>query len=243
MSNPGISCYCSTYGRPTELLENSIQCFLEQDYDGPKELVILNDFTKQELVFNHPEVKIINHPERIKPLGKKFNYNISLCKYDILACWEDDDVFLKNRLSYSFYNMKNDIFHTHDAFYEAKARDIQISRNIFHSTHMFTKELFNKVGGYNENDVCSIDLSIMEKFRKEVGNYTQDMAVQERFYIYVWQEAHSYHGSGWGPQNENVSDSATEVVENQIKAGQVETGKVILYPRLRYNFYEFLPRK
>jgi hypothetical protein len=43
MSKPGISCYCSTFGRPVNLVENSIQCFLDQDYDGPKELVILTD--------------------------------------------------------------------------------------------------------------------------------------------------------------------------------------------------------
>ena len=118
MNLPGISCYCSTYGRPKILIENSIQCFLEQDWAGPKELVILNDFDKQELIFNHPEVKIINTKERIKPLGKKFNENISLCKYDLLATWEDDDIFLRNRLTYSYNNMRDDIFHTHDAFFE-----------------------------------------------------------------------------------------------------------------------------
>ena len=76
MSKPGISCYCSTFGRPVNLVENSIQCFLDQDYDGPKELVILNDLNVQELVFDHPEVKIVNSKERIKPLGKKFNHNL-----------------------------------------------------------------------------------------------------------------------------------------------------------------------
>lgn len=243
MSKPGISCYCSTYGRPTHLLENSIQCFLDQDYDGPKELVILNDFDKQELVFDHPEVKIINSPERIKPLGKKFNDNISLCKYDVLACWEDDDVFLKNRLSYSFEHMKNGIFHTPQAFFERGIKDIILSQNIFHSTHMFTRELFDKVGRYTEADQCSIDLSIMEKFRKELGHYQQDMDVKDRWYIYVWGGAGSYHGSGWGPSNENISDSAAQIVEMQIEQGHVKTGKIILEPKLRYNFYEYLPKE
>ena len=85
MDLPGISCYCSTYGRPQALLENSIQCFLDQDYAGPKELVILNDFSEHDLVFDHPEVRIINLKERIKPLGRKFNMNIDLCSYGIVA--------------------------------------------------------------------------------------------------------------------------------------------------------------
>jgi hypothetical protein len=243
MSKPGISCFCSTFGRPKNLLENSIQCFLDQDYDGPKELVILNDLDVQELAFDHPEVRIINHPERIKPLGRKFNYNVELCKYDIVAVWEDDDVFLKNRLSYSIENMKNGIFHTHHAFYERGIKDIILAQNIFHSTHMFTKELFNKVGGYTEADVCSIDVSIMEKFRRELGHYSQDMPVKDRWYIYVWAGANSYHGSGWGPTNESISDSAAQIVQMHLAQGVTLKGRVELEPKLRYNFYEHLPKE
>ena len=38
---PAVSCLCVTYGRPTLLLEESIQSFLQQDYVGKKELIIL----------------------------------------------------------------------------------------------------------------------------------------------------------------------------------------------------------
>jgi len=240
---PAVSCYCSTYGRPTRLLESSIQCFLNQDYDGPKELVILNDFNQQELVFDHPEVRIINHPERIKPLGRKFNENIKLCKYDILACWEDDDIFLPNRLSYSIANMRNGIFHTHHAFFEQAEKSFIKSQNIFHSTHVFTRELFNQVGGYPEIDQCSVDISIMDRFRQAVGNYTQDINdTKDYVYCYVWGGAQSYHGSGWGASNTNVSDSATDIVQMQIGQGHVRTGVINLEPKLRYNFYDYLPR-
>lgn len=238
---PGISCYCSTYGRPKKILENSIQCFLEQDYSGPKELVILNDFDKQELVFDHPEVKIINHPERITPLGRKFNHNIDLCTYDILATWEDDDVFLKNRLSYSYTHMKNDIFHTHNAYYEISEKNIVSTRNIFHSTHMFTRDLFNKAR-YDENeDSCSLDISIMSKFRNLIGDYTQDVNGSDIFYIYVWACSQSYHGSGHGTSNKNISQMAADIVSQQIQNNNVSTGSIILEPKLRYNFYDFLP--
>jgi Glycosyltransferases involved in cell wall biogenesis len=37
-----ISCLCPTYKRPT-LLANAIACFLQQDYDGPAELIVLDD--------------------------------------------------------------------------------------------------------------------------------------------------------------------------------------------------------
>ena len=59
MSNPLISCKCITYGR-TNLLEEAVHSFLIQEYNGPKELIIVNDYPLQTLIFNHPEVKVIN---------------------------------------------------------------------------------------------------------------------------------------------------------------------------------------
>ena len=242
MENPGISCYCSTYGRPQRLLESSIQCFLDQDYEGPKELVILNDFTEQELVFDHPEVRIINYHERIKPLGTKFNYNVSICKYDILACWEDDDIFLKNRLSYSYKNMKEGIFHTHHAFFEKGEKDFIKAQNIFHSTHMFTRDLFNAVGGYPEIDQCSVDISIMDKFRQMIGNYSQDIPnLKDYIYCYVWSGAQSFHGSGWGAENTHISDSAADIVKMQIEQGHVKKCRIVLETKYRYNYYDYFP--
>ena len=87
-----------------------------------------------------------------------------------------------------------------------------------------------------------IMLKIMEKFRKQLGHYSQDMDIKDRWYIYVWAGANSYHGSGWGPTNENISDSAAQIVQMHLKEGHVPSGKVVLEPKLRYNFYEYLPK-
>jgi hypothetical protein len=241
---PSISCYCSTFGRPKHILENSIQCFLEQDYKGPKELVILNDLQDQELEFNHPEIRIINYPSRIKPLGKKFNINIENCKYEYLATWEDDDFFLSNRLSFGVANMKNGVFHTHDGFVQRGFRKIEKTANYFHSQHIFTKKLFNEIGGYAERDQCTIDIELMEKLRKAVGEYSTKLTNEDDYsYVYVWAGADSYHGSGMGIENMNISDSAFETVKQQINNGIVKTGNIKLNPKLRYNIYDFLPTR
>ena len=68
MPNPKVSCYCPTYGR-TSSLEEAIYRFLNQDYDGEKELIILNDLQDQTLFFDHPEVKIINS-KKVHQLGR-----------------------------------------------------------------------------------------------------------------------------------------------------------------------------
>jgi cellulose synthase/poly-beta-1,6-N-acetylglucosamine synthase-like glycosyltransferase len=40
-NQPPVSCFCLTYGRPC-LLEEAIHSFLQQDYAGPKEMIVLN---------------------------------------------------------------------------------------------------------------------------------------------------------------------------------------------------------
>lgn len=50
---PPVSCLCPTYGR-VALLEEAIYAFLQQDYPGPKELIVLNDYEQQTLFFDHP---------------------------------------------------------------------------------------------------------------------------------------------------------------------------------------------
>ena len=94
------SCQCITYGRP-ELLEEAIESFHRQDYEGEKELIILNDHADQHLVYSHPEVKIINTPARFRTIGEKRNACIAMCSGGVIFPWDDDDISLPWRISLS----------------------------------------------------------------------------------------------------------------------------------------------
>ena len=83
MTLPKISCLCPTYGRPRQL-EHAIESCLRQDYQGEKELIILNDYGEQSLIYAHPEVKIYNVWEQIRPLGAKFNATASTAMFGFL---------------------------------------------------------------------------------------------------------------------------------------------------------------
>ena len=246
MTHNGISCYCATYGRPKQLIENSIQCFLEQDYSGPKELIILNDCKYQKYVFDHPEVKIVNLDEKIPILGVKFNETVKLCKYDLLATWEDDDIFLKHRLSYSSHRLKNDVvFHSYNCFKETKIKLIEPYYAYAHSTHLIDKNLFYDVGGYEELDVGHIDLSLMKKISDKTGFYTQEIpSLKDRFYIYRWNTSASYHASGFSQKNSQsgLSVLVEQDILSKIEKGTLDAGEIILKPKLSYNFYDYLPQ-
>lgn len=229
MDYPAVSCYTSTYGR-VHCLNEVLESFLRQNYKGKKELVILNDYADQELIFNHPEVVVINHKDRITPLGNKFNKNIELCSHDILCCMEDDDIYLPNHITYAVENMKNGIFHTGLAWVKTGFGAMHRSGNYFHASHVFTRELFNKVNGYPEKDNCTVDVGIMGKFNKEVGSYTQHPKPEDMTYIYRWGNG-SYHGSGWGGGIDNLSELAEQSIARQKAMAKIPTDKVILEPK------------
>lgn len=72
---------------------------MEQDYQGAKELIILNDNPSQKLTCNFQGVRVVNLPERISSLGKKYNELVKLAYGTIILPWEDDDISLPHRIS------------------------------------------------------------------------------------------------------------------------------------------------
>lgn len=232
MPLPKVSCYCATYGRP-HVLEESLESFLRQDYAGEKELIILNDFHKNILSFDHPQVKVINVSKHIVPLGKKFNATVGLCTGDVFMPWEDDDIFLPNRLTYTIANMKNGFFHTGFAFFEHYDKLI-FSGNHFHCNMAVSRELWNKVGGYSEIDNCTLDIELMHRLKKEVNFTDHEIKKEDLFYIYRWGGSGSYHASGWG------SNPGVEVSKNAegFMTSRDIVGEYTLKPFWKYDYFE-----
>ncbi len=94
-----VSCICLTFGRPW-LLEEAMESFLRQDYQGDAELVIFNDFPEQRLAYRgDPRVRLTNCEKRFGSLGTKRNAAIGAARGDVLLTWDDDDVSLPGRIS------------------------------------------------------------------------------------------------------------------------------------------------
>jgi hypothetical protein len=99
---PKVSCICPTYSRPHAdlwMLEECVYWFTAQDFVGEKELIILNDNPRQELVCNVPNVRVVNHHTRYDSLGAKYNALLELATGDVIFPWEDDDISLPHRIS------------------------------------------------------------------------------------------------------------------------------------------------
>jgi len=239
MSLPGISCYCNTYGRP-HILEEAVESFLRQDYQGPKELVILNDCAEQELIFDHPEVRIFNINRRISPLGRKFNISITKCQYDILACWEDDDIYLPRHLSTAMQYYSNGMFHTKFAWFQTTASTLVHTFNYYHASHVFAKDLFVTIGGYKDTDQRNLDQDLMTKFENIIGNYHIKLEPAELTYIYRWSTTNSYHGSQW---SDLISLEAEKYITTSKSNGTLPTGRIELKPAWRVDYINLIPKE
>ena len=238
MIYPKISCLCPTYGRP-HALEEAIHSFLIQDYPGEKELVILNDLPDQQLHFKHSQVKIVNLPNRITNLGEKFNLTALEATGEVFAVWDDDDIFLPHRLTYSFERMWRGLFHTGLGFYEVGPQQIEYAQNLFHSCLMLTKKAFWDIGGYRRVDWCGADTLLFQDLIARYGEFSKTIPDQDRFYIYRWSTVQSYHVSGWS--SEKVSSLVENFVKDRIQSGQLQSGVVELRPYWSYDYPEFLP--
>ena len=150
---PKISCVMPTYGRP-EYVNEAVWTFLQQD-DLHKELIILNDCPGQTFAFDHPDVRIFNEPERFPTLGEKRNRSVDLADGDLIAVWDDDDVFLPWRLSFT----RERLAASGTPFYLAAEfwaywgqnwlHDNQAAAGwCYHPNTLFTKALWRSVGGY-----------------------------------------------------------------------------------------------
>jgi hypothetical protein len=99
-ASPPVTCICPAEGR-VELLEEAIHSFLRQDYPGPKELIVLNDVPGQTLVYDHPEVHVVNVPRRFHSAAEKHKAAVGLASHDLIVPWPEDDICLPHRLSFT----------------------------------------------------------------------------------------------------------------------------------------------
>ena len=232
-SLPKVSCLCITFARPA-LLEEAIQSFLNQDYRGPKELIIVNDFYLQNLSFDHPEVKIINLPTKINTLGEKRNFAASVSNGDILFPWDDDDINLSFRLSQSvafLQNNERDYYKPTTVFFCNDGEISGLEDYHCHSQCAYTRTLFDQVlysvMGSGE------DQAFDNKVKAALD--LQELATpSDAYYFYRWGGTNSYHISVMDEQGGEPA-LLTQCIE-AVKQGQLASGDIALAPHWKLDY-------
>lgn len=194
---PKVSCQCITYGRP-ELLNEAVESFLRQDYCGEKELVILNDhpdITIEES--SHPEIKVFNVERRFRSIGEKRNACCGLCVGDIIFPWDDDDISLPWRISYSLEQMQNHHYYKPDKLWYWTNGTISVREAVAHAMGAWSRDLFDDVGGYPHIQ-SGQDQGIENRFKAAGKRVVSKTADANLFYVYRFPGTGSYHLSTFG---------------------------------------------
>lgn len=237
-----ISFKVTTYGR-INLLEECLQSFLLQEYEGESEMVIVNDYPLQTLIFDHPKVRIFNE-KPFKTIGHKENFAVEQCKGDIIAVTDDDDIYLQNHLSNieKWFKSETNILHwERGVFYnEPNITDI---RWIGNSGMVYSKEAWLKVGKHPIMNAGG-DTTFAEKVHKlglegiVHGNPEKPSA------FYRWRMPNLYHQSGMGYDDETKFPSILERhsahIEKLRKQGLIPTGEIILNPYWNHPYDKML---
>ncbi len=254
----GISCICLTYGR-VNFLEEALHSFLKQDYPEDKcELIILNDYPLQTLVFDHPNVKVINSQETFNTIGAKVNYAISQAQFDVIATFDDDDIALPNHLqniNEHFVEGSTVLHWAKGVFWnEPNITDIMFLGN---SGVVYSKEAVSQIGGVPlENagyDTSMVDLMHTLGIEKTVWASPKDPS-----WFYRWGSIHApeegqvgiFHQSGAGtdvPGAPSILERHAKYIEDLRRQGLIPTGNISLRPHWKRSYdillKEFLNKK
>ncbi len=237
-----LSAKCITYGR-VEFLEESLHSFLIQEYDGPKEIVIVNDYPLQKLHFDHPDVRIINLDYTFSNLGDKENFATEQCRGEIIMQWDDDDMAMSNHLSNvsKYFVEGTDLLHWHNAIL-MNAPDIQAVCGVGNSGIVYSKKIWREMGGYPIEN-AGYDMSFVVKIKTISNNIVFAHPPDEEVsWIYIWG-GRGYHCSGMGtdtPDRPNVIQRHSLYVENLRQQGLIPTGDVHLNPHWKHDYKQKL---
>lgn len=223
-----ISVLTLTYKRH-HLLEEAIESFLQQTDNSNCEMIIINDNSEVEYVFDHPQVFIINHDKRFSSIAAKLKWGYQQCYNNYVYRLDDDDLLAP----WALENAKKDIL-AHPGY------DIYRSKGMyFFSENKFQGESSN----VNNGNIYSIpyldrikwpDTSIGEDaditFNQNGTIYESKL---DHTMIYRWG-MNTLHVSGMGVQPNDVILAQADKVLNNTK------GIIELHPKFLNDYYKLI---
>lgn len=197
-----ISCLCPTYNRFPQLghlLEEAVECFLRQDH-ADKELLILNDTPGQKLRFDLPHVRIFNSERRLPDLSAKIQYLIDRADGDVFCRWDDDDLSLPWRLSYSLRRLAGAVEWRPENFWFASGERTWQENRFPGNSHVmaiFSRAALGLIGGRYPAGFSGGEDLTFNRLLAEAGRPSRGELIptDEMFYVYRWGTG-SRHLSG-----------------------------------------------
>mgnify|MGYP002632513660 CR=1 FL=1 len=205
MSDPFIVAICPTFRRP-KLIPNVLAMWDAQTYPADRRhLIILDDGGSFESQHGS-NWELISLLERMPTLGGKFRrlaeHALTMAA-DIIALWEDDDVYLPWYLeSHEQALRRGDISQpwavlSNDKDGWGTSRKVG-AQGRFHGSWAFQADCYEQSDGYPANGVHDFDMRLNGALRRTGGVVVDTFEGREPGYLYRWQTTGYSNGSGWG---------------------------------------------
>lgn len=204
-----ISVLTLTYKRH-QLLEEAIMSFLSQDNISDFEMVIINDNIDVDYVYEHPNIRIINHKERFPSISAKIEWGYKQCKYDYIYRLDDDDLLspwaLKNLVIDIKENPGYDIYRSQGMYFFVN-NIFQNERSNINNGNVYTKSYLDGITFPDKSG----DEDVYITFHNNANIYESKL---KHTMIYRWG-MNTFHISGLGIQpNEVILTHADKVLDN-----------------------------
>jgi glycosyltransferase involved in cell wall biosynthesis len=231
---PSVSCICPTFAR-VELLNEAVQSFLLQDYEGETELVVVNDFHRQTLVFDHPQVNVINLSKRAPTLGEKWHTGYSQATGEVLITWGDDDIHLPHRISRMMSYLADDDMAFEGWYYALVHDGLFLERRSTAGAMAVKANAYHAWGGIPALNVGE-DVAFNEVAKKAMFPKTIRCCQEEPGFLYRWHGTKRRHISG--TSSPDPYQHILEQAEFLVSRGEEPSGVVELKPKWLENYVE-----
>lgn len=239
-----ISAKMITHGR-VHLLIEALHSFLLQENAQDSELIIVNDCPAQNLIFDHPKVKIFNFKDIFETIGEKENFALEQCQGDTFIVWDDDDIALPNHINNvkKYFVPSSNLLHWSNAVYYNEP-DITAVTGIGNSGIVYSRKAWLEIGK-SPIENAGGDMTLVNRIRALDPSKVIHAAPsnEEVSWFYRWSTPHNYHQSGMGtdtPDRLNVVIRNAGYVSEQINKGVFPKGDIYLKPHWRHDYQKML---
>ena len=227
---PKISVVVSTYGR-WWLLNEMMQSFMDQDYEGPLELVIVDD-SPCELIYNSQNPKrhvIIHNIEPGLSNPQKRDFGVNDASGDWVTFYDDDDCMMPHRFTSQIQRVQEtgcDYLSCGVAWF-LNYDKVSIEHNFFFCSHLWRRELYAScVTNHATFDDTGAG-AMLRKNAKKIYTIPYDAKYRDIVHIYRWGGLESAHHSGI---SSNAGDAERIFKISTQKNIKFKKGPVVLNP-------------
>ena len=221
---PFVSCLCPTYGRPS-LLANALACYLAQDYPADRRELIILDDAGQYVPTTGSGWELISLSRRFRSLPEKYNALAGLANGDVLAVWEDDDIYLPWHISAHVRALSTGLGYSKPSkvqFYTHERLQTDSAAGRFHASIAFRRKWLDRVPGWPLTLRGDFDQQLMSRLSR-LAPVADPLETHPPSYVFRWESTGDYHGSALmvSPEDEEwyglVADEVETVARIQLQ--------------------------